>query len=69
MKAMNWERAFAALERLTVTQLRRWFGEIFGEETNGRNKAWLAAAGPGRSAHDLPEQEEPSATDDLRTEP
>ncbi len=41
MKAMNWERAFAALERMTVTQLRRRYGEVFGEETNGRNKAWL----------------------------
>ena len=41
MKAMNWERAFAALERMTVTQLRQRYGEIFGEETNGRNKAWL----------------------------
>ena len=41
MKAMNWERAFAALERMTVTQLRQKYGEVFGEETNGRNKAWL----------------------------
>ncbi len=41
MKAMNWERAFAALERMTVTQLRRRYGEVFGEETHGRNKAWL----------------------------
>ena len=39
MKAMKWERAFAALERMTVTQLRQKYGEVFGEETNGRNKA------------------------------
>lgn len=41
MKAMKWEREFAALERMTVTQLRQRYGEVFGEETNGRNKAWL----------------------------
>ena len=41
MKAMKWERAFAALERMTVTQLRQRYGEVFGEQTNGRNKAWL----------------------------
>ena len=41
MKAMNWERTFAALERMTTDQLRRKYGEVFGEETNGRNKAWL----------------------------
>ena len=41
MKAMNWERAFAALARMTTDQLRQKYGEVFGEETNGRNKAWL----------------------------
>lgn len=41
MKAMKWEREFAALERMTATQLRQRYGEVFGEETNGRNKAWL----------------------------
>ena len=41
MTGMNWERAFAALERMTVTLLRQKYGEVFGEETNGRNKAWL----------------------------
>ena len=41
MKAMKWEREFAALERMTVTPLRLRYGEVFGEETNGRNKAWL----------------------------
>ena len=41
MKAMNWERAFAALERMSVTQLRQKYGEVFSEETHGRNKAWL----------------------------
>ena len=39
MKAMTWERAFAALERMTVTQLRRKYSEVFGEETNGRDQA------------------------------
>jgi len=41
MKAMNWERTFAALERMTTDKLRQKYGEVFGEETNGRNKAWL----------------------------
>ncbi len=41
MKAMNWERAFAALERMTTDGLRRKYAEVFGEQTNGRNKAWL----------------------------
>ena len=41
MKAMKWEREFAALERMSVTQLRLRYGEVFGERTNGRNKAWL----------------------------
>ena len=41
MKTMNWERAFAALERMTTDQLRQKYGEVFGEQTNGRNKAWL----------------------------
>ena len=41
MKAMKWDREFAALERMTVTQLRQRYGEVFGEQTNGRNKAWL----------------------------
>ena len=41
MKTMKWERAFAALERLTVTQLRQKYREVFGEQTNGRNKQCL----------------------------
>ena len=41
MKAMNWARAFAALERMTTDKLRQKYGEVFGEQTNGRNKAWL----------------------------
>ena len=41
MKAMNWERAFAALERMTTDQLRQKYAEVFGEATNGRNRAWL----------------------------
>lgn len=41
MKARNWERAFAALERMTTDKLRQKYAEVFGELTNGRNKAWL----------------------------
>jgi len=41
MKAMTWQRAFAALERMTTDELRRKYAEVFGEETNGRNTAWL----------------------------
>jgi Protein of unknown function (DUF2924) len=31
----------AALRRLTVDQLRARYLDVFGEETNGRNKDWL----------------------------
>jgi hypothetical protein len=34
-------RAVAALQRLTVKQLRQRYGEVFGEDTNGHNKSWL----------------------------
>ena len=37
----NVGRAVAALERMTVKQLRQKYAEVFGEETNGHNKAWL----------------------------
>jgi hypothetical protein len=34
-------REVAALQRLTVKQLRQKYAEVFDEETNGHNKAWL----------------------------
>ncbi|MFN4261610.1 MAG: DUF2924 domain-containing protein [Gemmataceae bacterium] len=34
-------REVAALQRLTVKQLRQKYAEVFGEETNGHNKTWL----------------------------
>ncbi|OWK39868.1 DUF2924 domain-containing protein [Fimbriiglobus ruber] len=34
-------RAIAALPRMTVKQLRAKYAEVFGEATNGHNKAWL----------------------------
>ena len=34
-------REVAALPRMTVTQLRQKYAEVFGEDTNGHNKAWL----------------------------
>jgi len=37
----NVGREVAALLRMTVKQLRQKYGEVFGEETNGHNKAWL----------------------------
>ena len=37
----NVGREVPALLRMTVKQLRQKYAEDFGEETNGRNKAWL----------------------------
>ena len=37
----NVGREVAALQRLTVKQLRQKYAEVFGEETNGHNKVWL----------------------------
>jgi Protein of unknown function (DUF2924) len=34
-------REIAALQRLTVKQLRQRYAEVFGEETNANNRAWL----------------------------
>ncbi|MSR55826.1 MAG: DUF2924 domain-containing protein, partial [Gemmataceae bacterium] len=41
METMNVGREVAALLRMTVKQLRQKYAEVFGEETNGHNKAWL----------------------------
>ncbi len=38
---MNVGREVAALQRMTVKQLREKYAEVFGEDTNGHNKAWL----------------------------
>ncbi|QDU94522.1 DUF2924 domain-containing protein [Lignipirellula cremea] len=38
---MNIQKEVAALERMTVDQLRVRFAEVFGESTNGRHKQWL----------------------------
>jgi hypothetical protein len=37
----NVGREIAALQRMTVKQLRQKYVEVFDEETNGNNKAWL----------------------------
>ena len=37
----NVGREVAALLRMTVKQLWQKYAEVFGEETNGHNKAWL----------------------------
>jgi hypothetical protein len=39
--ALNVEKELAALERMTVNQLRGKYLEIFGEPTNSRHKQWL----------------------------
>ncbi|MBS0208864.1 MAG: DUF2924 domain-containing protein [Planctomycetes bacterium] len=38
---LNVAKEVAALERLTVDQLRAKYAEVFGEPTNGRHKDWL----------------------------
>jgi Protein of unknown function (DUF2924) len=38
---LNVEKEVAALQWMTVGQLRERFAEVFGESTNGRNKVWL----------------------------
>ena len=37
----NVGRDINALTRMTVKQLRQRYAEVFGEDTNGHNKAWL----------------------------
>jgi hypothetical protein len=39
--SLNVAREMAALGRLTLKQLRARYVEVFGEETNAQNKAWL----------------------------
>src|SRR5205823_2276955 len=39
--SMNIARELAALQRLTVPQLRARYAEIFGETTNANNRPWL----------------------------
>jgi hypothetical protein len=38
---MNVGREIAHLQKMTVKQLRARYVEVFGEETNAQNKAWL----------------------------
>lgn len=38
---LNITKEVAAMERMTVDQLRAKYAEIFGEPTNGRHKQWL----------------------------
>jgi hypothetical protein len=38
---LNVPRDLAALQRLTVPQLRDRYAELFGEPTNANNRAWL----------------------------
>src|SRR3989441_13201530 len=39
--SMNIARELAALQRLTVPQLRARYAEVFGETTNANNRTWL----------------------------
>ena len=38
---LNVAKDVAAMERMTVDQLRARYAEVFGERTNGRHKEWL----------------------------
>jgi len=38
---LNVDKEVAAMERMTVDQLRAKYAEVFGEPTNGRHKEWL----------------------------
>ena len=38
---LNVDKEVAAMERMTVDQLRGKYAEVFGEPTNGRHKEWL----------------------------
>jgi hypothetical protein len=38
---LNVAKEVAAMERMTVGQLRTKYTDVFGEPTNGRNKRWL----------------------------
>ncbi len=38
---MNVDKEVAAMQRMTVGQLREKYAEVFGESTNGRHKLWL----------------------------
>ena len=38
---LNIVKEVAAMERMTVDQLRAKYAEVFGERTNGRHKEWL----------------------------
>lgn len=39
--SLNVGQEVAALQRMTVKQLKQRYAEVFGEDTNGCNKAWL----------------------------
>jgi hypothetical protein len=39
--ALNVDKEVAAMQRMTVAQLRDKFALVCGEQTNGRNKPWL----------------------------
>lgn len=38
---LNVDKEIAAMERMTVGELRVKYAEVFGEPTNGRHKQWL----------------------------
>jgi len=39
--SLNVGQEVATLARMTVKQLKQKYAEVFGEDTNGNNKAWL----------------------------
>lgn len=38
---LNIEKELATMRQMTVDELRRKYGEVFGEQTPGRHKEWL----------------------------
>ena len=42
--AINVVKEVATLRHMTVSELRDRYHEVFGEDTNARNKQWLNAA-------------------------
>lgn len=42
--AINVVKEVATLRHMTVSELRARYHEVFGEDTNARNKQWLNAA-------------------------
>ena len=49
---LNVAKEVAALERMTIGQLRTRYAEVFGEQTNGRHREWLIKRIAGTAGND-----------------